>query len=187
MPAAPEPPHQQADSVNNVAPDRLIGSTSQDALAPASVDAPAPVVPEDRLAAIPATEMIFYDGHCGFCHRTVRGVLKRDPAGTLFRFAPLQGATFQKLVPVFYRTSLPDTIVLRTSAGELLVRSDAFIHILRRIGGPWMALATTLNFVPRPIRDAAYDLVARVRRGLFARPADTCPVLRPGERARFDD
>jgi predicted DCC family thiol-disulfide oxidoreductase YuxK len=144
-------------------------------------------VSSGRLAAVAATEIIFYDGYCGFCHRAVRWVLKRDPTGTRFRFAPLQGATFQKLVPAFYRATLPDTIVLRTSDGKLLVRSDAFIHILRRLGGPWTPLATALNLVPRSIRDGVYDFVARIRHRLFACPTDTCPVLPPNQRARFDD
>jgi predicted DCC family thiol-disulfide oxidoreductase YuxK len=187
MPAAPEPPPDQADAMGIVAPDQCVALTSEDALATVSVGALAPVLPGDQLAAIPATEIIFYDGHCGFCHRTVRWVLKRDPAGTLFRFAPLQGATFQKLVPAFYRASLPDTFVLRTSDAKLLVRSDAFIGILRRLRGPWMPLATVLNLVPRFIRDGVYDLVARIRHRLFARPTDTCPVLPPDQRARFDD
>jgi predicted DCC family thiol-disulfide oxidoreductase YuxK len=191
MPAAPEPPREPADAPAsapvNVAPDRFLASTSQDALAPASVGVLAPVLPGDRLAAIPVTEIIFYDGHCGFCHRAVRWVLKRDPAGLLFRFAPLQGATFQKLVPAFYRATLPDTIVLRTSDGELLVRSDAFTHILRLLGGGRRPVATILNFLPHFIRDGVYDFVARTRHQLFARPTDTCPVLRPDQRARFDD
>ena len=39
-----------------------------------------------------APETIFYDGGCGLCHRFVRFVIKRDPDGTLFRYAPLEGA-----------------------------------------------------------------------------------------------
>jgi predicted DCC family thiol-disulfide oxidoreductase YuxK len=136
---------------------------------------------------VPVTEIIFYDGHCGFCHRAVRWVVNHDPVGTRFRFAPLQGRTFQKLVPAFYRAALPDTMVLRTNDAKLLVRSDAFIHILRRLGGPWMPLGTALSFVPRFIRDGGYNFVARIRHGLFARPTDTCPVLRPDQRARFED
>jgi len=202
MPAAPEPPPEQANASAGVEPDPSVGSSSKDAMVPASAStlapkrddalrsasngALAPLSPA-HLAALPATEIIFYDGHCGFCHRAVRWVLKRDPVGAHFRFAPLQGATFQKLVPAFYRATLPDTIVLRTSDAKLLVRSDAFIHILRRLGGPWMPLATVLNLVPRLIRDRVYDFVALIRHRLFARPVDTCPVLPPEQRARFDD
>ena len=198
MLATPPPPPEPADAPR----DRSIVPTSPSALASASVGALVSAgdaarrsssdgawtpVSANQLASAPATEMIFYDGHCGLCHRAVRWVLKRDPAATCFRFAPLQGPTFQKLVPAFHQATLPDTIVLRTGTGELLVRSDAFIHILRRLGGPWTPLATVLNVVPRFIRDGVYDFVARVRHRLFDRPADTCPLLPPAQRARFDD
>ena len=36
-----------------------------------------------------APAVILYDGVCGFCDRTVRFVLQRDPDAR-FRFAPLQ-------------------------------------------------------------------------------------------------
>jgi predicted DCC family thiol-disulfide oxidoreductase YuxK len=185
MPASPPPPPEPADAPG----DRSVVPTSPSASALASVGALVSATPVSagQLASAPATEMIFYDGHCGFCHRAVRWVLKRDPAATCFRFAPLQGPTFQKLVPAFHRATLPDTIVLRTGAGELLVRSDAFIHILRRLGGPWTPLVTVLDVVPRWMRDGVYDFVAGVRHRLFDRPADTCPVLPPAQRARFDD
>ncbi len=195
MPVAPEPPPDASC-------DRSLGSTSRDALAPvpagalastgdaagrSSSDGALTPVSAGHLASAPALEVIFYDGHCGFCHRAVRWVLKRDPAGTRFRFAPLQGPTFLKRVPAFYRATLPDTIVLQTSEAKLLVRSDAFIHILRCLGGPWTPLAIGLNLVPRFIRDGVYDFVARIRHRLFDRPTDTCPVLPPDQRARFDD
>lgn len=191
MPAAPEPPpgHLQP-------PDRAIASTPDRALAPAPEGLLASV-PDGSLAPLSAADLarvsgigidiIFYDGHCGMCHRSVRWVVKRDPAGTRFRFAPLQGTTFQKLVPAFYRAALPDSMVLRTADGNLLLRSDVSIHILRRLGGPWIPLASMLHVVPRVLRDGAYDFIARIRRRLFARPTDTCPILPPDQRARFDD
>src|SRR6266545_4057289 len=50
------------------------------------------------------------------------------------------------------------------------------LDMLRRLGGGWRVLAALFGLVPRPLRDAAYDFVARVRFRLFARPADACPV-----------
>jgi predicted DCC family thiol-disulfide oxidoreductase YuxK len=131
-------------------------------------------------------ELLFYDGHCGLCHRTVLFVLHHDPAGRAFRFAPLQGETFQSRVPAERRAGLPDSIVVRTNEDALLVRSSAFIHILRRLGGGWNFLASVLSLFPRAIRDAAYDFIARVRFRIFGRRDDVCPVTPPELRARFD-
>ena len=134
---------------------------------------------------MPAPELLFYDGGCGLCHRTVLFVLARDASGRAFRFAPLGGATFQAQVPEADRAGLPDSIVIRTEEGALLVRSAAVLHILRRLGGSWRVMAAIGGVVPRVLSDALYDFVARVRLRLFARPDDWCPVAPRELRDRF--
>jgi predicted DCC family thiol-disulfide oxidoreductase YuxK len=131
-------------------------------------------------------EILFYDGHCGLCHRAVRFVLAEDREGTLFRFAPLQGETFQRLVTSDQQKTLPDSVVVMTSDEKLLARSDAFLHILRRLGGGWKVLAVVLSLIPRALRDFVYDFVARVRYRIFGRRDDLCPVTPPELRRRFD-
>jgi len=131
-------------------------------------------------------EFLFYDGHCGLCHRAVKFVLKHDRSGAAFRFAPLQGETFAARVPVERRVGFPDSIVVETAEGALLVRSAAFIHILRRLGGTWRILAAILAVIPRPLRDVAYDFIARIRYSLFGRREDLCPIIPPELRARFE-
>lgn len=133
-----------------------------------------------------ATETVFYDGDCGLCHRTVRFVLRRDPDGRAFRFAPLGGETFRRELDEDRRASLPDSIAVYTEDGRLLTRSDGTVHILRRLGGVWGVLGALLSVVPRVLRDAAYDAVARIRHRLFSRPDAACPVASPALRARFD-
>src|SRR5208337_2548232 len=86
----------------------------------------------DRMLPLrPTPEMLFYDGHCALCHETVKFVLKHDRSGSRFRFAPLQGPTFQSRVRPEERAGMPDSMVVLTDEGSLLVRSDALIHILR--------------------------------------------------------
>lgn len=131
-------------------------------------------------------EILFYDGHCGLCHRAVRFVLAEDREGTLFRFAPLQGETFQRLVTPDQQKTLPDSVVVMTADEKLLARSDAFLHILRRLGGGWKVLAVVLSLIPRALRDFVYDFVARVRYRVFGRRDDLCPVTPPELRRRFD-
>ena len=137
--------------------------------------------------SVAAHSMVFYDGACGLCHRTVRFAIARDRDGSRFRFAALGGEAFRRLVPEPARAGLPDSIVVLTSDGSLLSRSGAVVHLLERIGGPWRLLGGVLWLVPRVLRDTGYDAVARVRHRLFRRPADACPVTPPTLRARFDD
>jgi predicted DCC family thiol-disulfide oxidoreductase YuxK len=131
-------------------------------------------------------EMLFYDGHCGLCHGAVKFVVKRDRGGRAFRFAPLQGPTFEGRVPAERRAGLPDSIIVLTNEGALLARSDAVLHILRRLGGGWKVLAGVLAVVPRALRDAAYDFIARIRYSIFGKRDDLCPIVPPDLRARFD-
>lgn len=112
-------------------------------------------------------------------------VLKCDPAGEFFRFAPLQGSTFEDEIPIEKRAGLPDSIVVWTHEGALLARSDAVIHILRRLGGGWKSVGSFVAAIPRTIRDAGYDFVARIRYRIFGRRADYCPIVPPEWRARF--
>jgi predicted DCC family thiol-disulfide oxidoreductase YuxK len=131
-------------------------------------------------------ERLYYDGSCGLCHRAVRFVLARDVDGTRFRFAPLHGETFDANVPPDRRASLPDSAIVQLEDGRLLVRSDAALHILERLGGAWRILGSACRILPRPLRDAAYDGVARIRKRLFAAPKEACPLLPRHLRDRFE-
>jgi predicted DCC family thiol-disulfide oxidoreductase YuxK len=132
-----------------------------------------------------AAEMLFYDGHCALCHGAVKYVLKHDRSGDAFRFAPLEGETFQSRVPAGRRATLPDSVVVLTNDGRLLVRSDAFVHILRRLGGGQKVLADVLAVIPRSVRDIVYNFVARIRYRVFGRREEVCPLVPPQLRGRF--
>jgi predicted DCC family thiol-disulfide oxidoreductase YuxK len=139
------------------------------------------VVPEST-----APGYLFYDGHCALCHRAVKFVLRHDRSGQAFRFAPLQGEMFQAKVAEGRRAGLPDSVVVLTRDGELLVRSAAFLHIFRRLGGGWRVLAALLSLIPRGLRDIVYDFVARIRYRVFGKREDLCPIVPAELRARFD-
>ena len=91
-----------------------------------------PASPTPRSSSTTATARL--------CHGAVKFVLKHDRSGKAFRFAPLQGATFQSRISAGARADLPDSIVVLTEDGKLLTRSNAFVHILRRLGGGWKIL-----------------------------------------------
>ena len=131
-----------------------------------------------------ARDTIFYDGECGLCHGWVQLILPRDKKN-VFRFAPLQGKTFACSIPPQQRASLPDSVVVLTTSGKLLVRSSAAVHVMRRLGGASALAAGLLWVIPRPLRDKLYDWVARQRKQRFARPAALCPIVPENLRDRF--
>jgi predicted DCC family thiol-disulfide oxidoreductase YuxK len=131
------------------------------------------------------TDLLFYDGSCGLCHRWVRFAMQRDLDGSRFRFAPIGGSTWSAAFQPSVRKALPDSLVLRTSDGRTLVRSDAVLHIGERLDGPWPTLSRVAGLLPRWLLDLGYDGVARVRPWLFAPPAQSCPVVPAELRVRF--
>jgi predicted DCC family thiol-disulfide oxidoreductase YuxK len=66
----------------------------------------------------------------------------------------------------------------------LFVRSAAGIAAMAYLGRAWCLLAAMVYAVPRPIRDAVYNAVARNRQRLSP---GNCLVPAPEHRSRFID
>ena len=131
--------------------------------------------------------VVLFDGDCAFCNATVRWTVKRDPLARL-RFAPLASDAARSAValtdPDCDFASLPDAIVLLDRAG-VHTASTAVLRLARHLRFPWPVLTLAL-LVPRPLRDAAYQVFARNRHRWFGR-ADTCEFPPPGLAGRMLD
>jgi predicted DCC family thiol-disulfide oxidoreductase YuxK len=135
------------------------------------------------------SHLVLYDGVCGLCDHFVQFLLKIDRHDRL-RFAALQGPIGTKVLMEAGRaaTALSTVIVVKDHelpSQRLLDRSDAALFAIASAGGVYRA-AGALRLVPRFVRDAAYDLVARSRYRIFGR-LDACPVPGPATRAKFLD
>jgi predicted DCC family thiol-disulfide oxidoreductase YuxK len=133
--------------------------------------------------------VLLYDGTCGFCADSVQLVLRHDRRRTL-RFASLQGAFGAAVRARHPELARADTVVWVDPASEgrgerVLLRSDAALEVAAYLGG-WFHLARVAAILPRPLRDAAYDLVARHRHQLSG-DGPSCLVPAPDARARFLD
>lgn len=131
--------------------------------------------------------LILFDGVCNLCNSTVQWVIKRDREEQ-FRFATLQSAAARRELETVMGpekvNELPDSIVLLDRDG-VHVRSSAALRIARALGPPYTLLGVGW-VLPRPIRDAVYDLIARNRYRWFGR-RDTCMTPAPNLAARFLD
>ena len=131
--------------------------------------------------------IILFDGVCNLCNSAVQWVIERDKEGR-FDFATLQSdAARRELGKVMDEKeidALPDSIVLLDSDG-VHVRSAAALRIVRGLRSPYVLLRLGI-VLPRPIRDAVYDFIARNRYGWFGR-RDTCMTPTPDFAARFLD
>jgi predicted DCC family thiol-disulfide oxidoreductase YuxK len=126
--------------------------------------------------------VVIFDGVCNLCAHSVRFILAHE-SGPVLRFTPLQSPAGARLMRDFgFDPADVKTFVL-VAAGRAHVKSDAAIQISRHLRGAWKLLGA-IRVIPRPVRDWAYDVVARNRYRWFGR-FDTCMVPTPELRARF--
>ncbi|MBI3513702.1 MAG: DUF393 domain-containing protein [Proteobacteria bacterium] len=125
--------------------------------------------------------LILFDGVCVFCSRWVRFVIARDPAAR-FRFVAIQSDLGRALAArLGIDSAAPETnaVIIR---GQAYFKSDAALHVLRRL--PRWSWSGALMVVPRPLRDWAYDQVARNRYRWFGR-TEVCMMPTVELAARF--
>jgi predicted DCC family thiol-disulfide oxidoreductase YuxK len=132
--------------------------------------------------------VLLYDGVCGFCNKTVQLLLDADQRRTL-KFAALQSAFGQRILARHPELANVDSVVYvenpATAEERVFARSGAALKVVSYLGGFWRVFLAGY-VVPRPWRDALYDLIARHRYRFFGKH-DACLLPAPEVRARFLD
>jgi predicted DCC family thiol-disulfide oxidoreductase YuxK len=114
----------------------------------------------------PDDDVILYDGVCVFCSRWVRFVAARDTSRR-FRFTAIQSPYGTRLAHALgIDPGDPDTNAV-IHGGEAFFKSDAALTVLSNLPG-W-GWVRGLHTVPKPLRDAVYNLVARNRYRIFGK------------------
>jgi predicted DCC family thiol-disulfide oxidoreductase YuxK len=114
----------------------------------------------------PDDDVILYDGVCVFCSRWIRFVAARDKARR-FRFTAIQSPYGTGLAQVLgIDPGDPDTNAV-LHGGEVFFKSDAALTVLGMLPG-W-GFVRVLRLVPKSLRDAVYNLVARHRYRIFGK------------------
>jgi predicted DCC family thiol-disulfide oxidoreductase YuxK len=128
----------------------------------------------------PDDDVILYDGVCIFCSRWARFVATRDAAAR-FRFTPIQSPYGTRLAQAFgIDPDDPDTNAV-IHGGVAYFKSDGALTVLSHL--PRWRWTRALLFVPRPLRDTVYNLIARNRYRIFGK-FDACFVPDADMRAR---
>jgi predicted DCC family thiol-disulfide oxidoreductase YuxK len=126
--------------------------------------------------------IVLFDGTCGFCEGSVRFIARRDPAG-YFRFAPSQWPQAQAALAEHGLTREAARSMVLIEGGHVYLRSTASLRIAAHLTAPWR-WARVLLWVPAPLRDAVYGVVAAIRHRL-ARPSNACTLPPPELRGRL--
>jgi predicted DCC family thiol-disulfide oxidoreductase YuxK len=136
--------------------------------------------------------LVIFDGYCGFCNGSVRWFLRRDRNDRL-RFVPSES---HKVSGLLARLGMglpgselgPNTIVVVRSPGgpdeRVFIRSEAAREMLGELPQPWRLAGVVFGWIPRPVRDLGYRMIAQWRYRIWGR-LESCPLPTVEERARF--
>jgi predicted DCC family thiol-disulfide oxidoreductase YuxK len=153
------------------------------------------VPPTDLPADLASRPIVFFDGTCNFCDRSVQFILGHERDHDLMFVAiqsPRTGAiiasalgeprTGERLRDLIGADGTPTTLAL-LQGDELYTASTAALLIASHLRAPWRWLRL-FAVVPRSIRDPLYRWFARHRYQWFGR-TDACRVPSATERDRF--
>ncbi len=119
--------------------------------------------------------LVLFDGVCVLCSGWVRFIVERDPEAR-FSFLPIQSEEGRALATALgISPDEPETNAI-VRGGHVHFKSDSAIAVLSTLPG-WR-WTRWLHPLPRPLRDWAYDRIARNRYDLFGR-TDFCRVPGP--------
>jgi predicted DCC family thiol-disulfide oxidoreductase YuxK len=130
--------------------------------------------------AWPDDDVILYDGVCIFCSRWIRFIVTQDKAKR-FRITQIQSAYGARMARALgIDADDPDTNAV-VHGGVAYFKSDGALTVLSSLPG-WR-WTRVFFVVPKQLRDAVYNLVAKNRYRIFGK-YDACFVPDEGMRAR---
>jgi predicted DCC family thiol-disulfide oxidoreductase YuxK len=128
--------------------------------------------------------VILFDGVCNLCSGSVQFIIKHDPEH-YFHFASLQSAFGQD---VLVKYKLPaadfDSFILLDN-DQVYTKSTAALRVVKKLNGLWPSLYG-LVIIPRFIRNAVYNLIAKNRYKWFGKQ-EACWLPTPELKGLFID
>lgn len=125
--------------------------------------------------------VIFFDGTCAFCEKSVRFIATRDNG--YFKFGASQTPEARAFLARYGTDRETAKSIILIDNDTVYLRSDATLRICGHMTAPWKYLRVLL-LVPRPLRDAAYRIVAAIRTRI-AGESNACEVPPPEIRSRL--
>jgi predicted DCC family thiol-disulfide oxidoreductase YuxK len=124
-----------------------------------------PPFPDDR-------PLFVFDGVCVLCSSGAAWLMRHDKKRR-FRYTSAQSVLGQSLYQ-HYGAALDETYLL-LDGGRVLEKSDGYLRMAAILGG-WCSLGRVFRLMPRAMRDALYDILARHRYRWFGK-TDSCRLI----------
>lgn len=122
--------------------------------------------------------IIFYDGKCVLCNRTIKFILKFDKHQKFY----FSDFTSQNAKQFGVFSSVPESVIV-WHKNTAYYKSSGILKICDLLGNFWK-IFTVFHVIPVFIRDFFYDLIAKNRYKIFGR-YEHCPLPSPEFKSRF--
>ncbi len=126
--------------------------------------------------------VVLFDGTCAFCEGAVKFIAARDPHG-YFKFGASQTPAAAELLSQHQVSRESVRSIILIEGGQIYLRSTATLRIARKLTWPW-SMAAAFLYVPRPLRDAVYRVVAAIRHRIAGK-SNACEIPPPEIRQRM--
>jgi predicted DCC family thiol-disulfide oxidoreductase YuxK len=111
--------------------------------------------------------IVLFDGICNLCNASVRFISRHDKDSKI-QFASLQSEMAKELLSKLAIDPYKLDSIIFISNEKIFFKSNAAIEIAKLLNG-FPHYLKYFQFIPRPIRDFVYDLIAKNRYRLFGK------------------
>lgn len=125
--------------------------------------------------------VILFDGKCNLCNHSVQFIIRRDPKAQ-FKFASLHSDVGKQLLKRNSYNQSSDSIIFIDN-NKCYSASAAVLRICFYLKGYWKLFSIFL-FVPTPVRDYVYRMIAKNRYRWFGKQ-DNCIIPSSKLKDRF--
>ena len=115
-------------------------------------------------------DFLFLDGDCGLCHRLATFMDKRMKKGANIGYRPNNSEDAKRVIESMPSNYIKSDTVYLIRNGKPYMKSSAAIRCLLYMKWHYRLLYPFCWIVPLPLRNIAYNIVARFRHKIFKRP-----------------
>ena len=115
----------------------------------------------------PNQKIVFFDGVCNLCSSVVQLLIRHNAKENLL-FASLQSKTGQEMLVHFQLSATEFNSFVYLKEGKLLQKSEAALELSKELKFLW-PMFYIFMIVPKFIRNAVYDLIAKNRYNWFGK------------------
>ena len=126
--------------------------------------------------------VILFDSICKLCNAWCQFIIKYDTQQR-FKLCSVQSPEGQSILKHFNMSTDHFDTMLYVEGGKYFDKSDAFLHIVNKLGLPWRSLYV-FRVIPKGIRNWLYDRIALNRYLLFGK-YDSCMLPNKENENRF--